>query len=64
MDSEEARRKAEELKGKAKEEAGEATGSTQWQAEGKYEQASSALKRAGRRVRDALTGESSSSGNG
>jgi uncharacterized protein YjbJ (UPF0337 family) len=57
--------KAEELKGKAKEAVGRATGNEQWQAEGVAEQVSSGLKQAGekakdaaRKVKDTLTGES------
>lgn len=47
-----AARKAEELKGRAKEKVGEATGNEQWQAEGKAEQAKSNLKQAGEKVKD------------
>ncbi|MBN9742500.1 CsbD family protein [Amycolatopsis sp. A1MSW2902] len=48
--------KAEELKGKAKEALGNATGNEQWQAEGKAEQAKGALKQAGEKVKDAAKG--------
>lgn len=49
--------KAEELKGKAKEKAGEATGNEQWQVEGKAEQTKSDLKQAGEKAKDALTND-------
>lgn len=48
--------KAEELKGKAKEALGNATGNEQWQAEGKAEKAKGALKQAGEKVKDAAKG--------
>jgi uncharacterized protein YjbJ (UPF0337 family) len=46
--------KAEELKGAAKEAAGDATDNQQWQAEGKAEKASGAVKQAGDKVKDAV----------
>ncbi|AHH97944.1 CsbD family protein [Kutzneria viridogrisea] len=46
--------KAEELKGKAKEAAGNATGNEQLQAEGKADQAAGGLKQAGEKVKDAV----------
>jgi uncharacterized protein YjbJ (UPF0337 family) len=55
--SDEAEHKGEELKGKAKEKLGEATGNEQWQAEGKAEQTKSELKQAGEKVKDALTSD-------
>lgn len=54
-----ARNKAEELKGQAKEKAGEVTGNEQWQAEGKAEQTKSSLKQAGEKIKDAVTGKKS-----
>jgi uncharacterized protein YjbJ (UPF0337 family) len=45
--------KAEELKGRAKEALGDATGNEQWQAEGKAEQGKANLKQAGDKVKDA-----------
>ncbi|WP_370949394.1 CsbD family protein [Amycolatopsis sp. cg5] len=48
--------KAEELKGKAKEAVGDATGNEQWQAEGKADQAKGSLKQAGEKVKDAIKG--------
>jgi len=51
-----AENKAEELKGKAKEAVGDATGNEQWQAEGKAEQAKGSLKQAGEKVKDAIKG--------
>ncbi|WP_047871879.1 CsbD family protein [Nocardiopsis sp. RV163] len=50
-----ARNKADELKGKAKEKLGEATDNQQWQAEGKAEKNTSKLKQAGEKAKDALT---------
>jgi uncharacterized protein YjbJ (UPF0337 family) len=44
--------KAEELKGKAKEAVGDATGNEQWQAEGKADQAKGNLKQAAEKVKD------------
>ncbi|GLY46395.1 CsbD family protein [Lentzea sp. NBRC 102530] len=46
--------KAEELKGRAKEAVGDATGNEQWQAEGRAERAKGALKQAGEKVKDAF----------
>jgi uncharacterized protein YjbJ (UPF0337 family) len=46
--------KAEELKGKAKEAVGDATDNQQWQAEGKAEQVSGAVKQAGDKAKDAV----------
>ncbi|MFI5610821.1 CsbD family protein [Amycolatopsis sp. NPDC051903] len=48
--------KADELKGRAKEALGNATGNEQWQAEGKADQAKGALKQAGEKVKDAVDG--------
>ncbi|OXM72589.1 MULTISPECIES: CsbD family protein [Amycolatopsis] len=48
-----ARNKAEELKGKAKEGLGRATGNEQWEAEGKGEQGKADVKQAGEKVKDA-----------
>jgi len=48
--------KGEELKGRAKEAVGDATGNEQWQAEGKAEQAKGALKQAAEKVKDAVKG--------
>ncbi len=48
-----ARNKAEELKGKAKEGLGKATGNEQWEAEGKGEQGKADVKQAGEKVKDA-----------
>ncbi|WP_020658950.1 CsbD family protein [Amycolatopsis benzoatilytica] len=48
--------KAEEMKGKAKEAVGNATGNEQWQGEGKAEQAKGALKQAGDKIKDAVKG--------
>lgn len=45
--------KAEDLKGQGKEHAGKATGDEQLEAEGKGDQASSAVKDAGEKVKDA-----------
>lgn len=44
--------KIEELGGKGKEAAGDATGNEQWQAEGKADQAKGNLKQAGEKVKD------------
>lgn len=49
--------KAEELKGKAKEAVGDATGNEQWQAEGRVEQGKGALKQAAEKVKDAFRGD-------
>jgi uncharacterized protein YjbJ (UPF0337 family) len=49
-----ARNKAEELKGKAKEELGRATDDEELEAEGRTDQASSDLKQAGEKVKDAF----------
>ncbi|SDP93195.1 CsbD family protein [Lentzea jiangxiensis] len=46
--------KAEELKGRAKEAVGDATGNEQWQAEGRAERAKGSLKQAGEKVKDAF----------
>ena len=46
--------KAEELKGRAKEAVGDATGNEQWQAEGKSDQAKGSLKQAGEKIKDAF----------
>ena len=46
--------KAEELKGKAKESAGDATGNEKLQAEGMLDQAKANLKQAGEKAKDAL----------
>ncbi|MEV4602818.1 CsbD family protein [Amycolatopsis sp. NPDC049253] len=51
-----AENKAEELKGRAKEAVGDATGNEQWQAEGKAEQGKSNLKQAAEKVKDAVKG--------
>ncbi|MEV6901214.1 CsbD family protein [Amycolatopsis sp. NPDC051372] len=51
-----AENKAEELKGRAKEAVGDATGNEQWQAEGKSEQGKSNLKQAADKVKDAVKG--------
>ena len=48
--------KGEELKGRAKEAVGDATGNEQWQAEGKADQAKGALKQAGEKIKDAVKG--------
>ncbi|NKQ51843.1 CsbD family protein [Amycolatopsis sp. K13G38] len=48
--------KAEELKGRAKEAAGDATGNEQWQAEGKGDQAKGNIKQAGEKIKDAAKG--------
>ena len=46
--------KVEELGGKAKEAAGNATDNEQWQAEGRAEQGKAGLKQAGEKVKDAV----------
>jgi uncharacterized protein YjbJ (UPF0337 family) len=46
--------KMDELKGKAKEKAGDSTDNEQWQAEGKVEEAKGDLKQAGEKVKDAF----------
>ncbi|MEU5695630.1 CsbD family protein [Actinosynnema sp. NPDC020468] len=46
--------KAEELKGRAKEAVGDATGNEQWQAEGRAEQTKGSLKQAAEKVKDAF----------
>jgi uncharacterized protein YjbJ (UPF0337 family) len=46
--------KGEELKGRAKEALGDATGNEQWQAEGKAERAKGSLKQAAEKVKDAF----------
>jgi uncharacterized protein YjbJ (UPF0337 family) len=56
-ESDKAENKGEELKGKFKEKAGEATGNEQLQAEGKAEQVKGNLKQAGEKVKDALVGD-------
>jgi uncharacterized protein YjbJ (UPF0337 family) len=48
--------KAEELKGRAKQAVGDATGNEQWQAEGRAEQAKGSLKQAAEKVKDAFRG--------
>jgi uncharacterized protein YjbJ (UPF0337 family) len=48
--------KGEELKGRAKEAVGDATGNEQWQAEGKSDQAKGSLKQAADKVKDAVKG--------
>lgn len=49
-----AEHKAEELKGRAKEKAGDVTGNEQWQAEGKVEQSKGSLKQAADKLKDAF----------
>jgi uncharacterized protein YjbJ (UPF0337 family) len=49
-----ARNKVTEMKGKAKEAAGQATGNEQLEAEGKTDQAKGNLKQAGEKVKDAF----------
>ena len=49
--------KAEELKGKAKESYGDATGDDKVKAEGILDQGKANLKQAGEKVKDALTGD-------
>lgn len=51
-----AENKVEELKGKAKEAVGDATGNEQWQAEGKTEQGKANVKQAGEKIKDAVKG--------
>jgi uncharacterized protein YjbJ (UPF0337 family) len=46
--------KAEEMKGRAKEAAGDATDNEQWQAEGRAERAKADIKQAGEKVKDAF----------
>jgi uncharacterized protein YjbJ (UPF0337 family) len=46
--------KAEELKGRAKEAVGDATGNEQWQAEGRAERAKGDIKQAAEKVKDAF----------
>lgn len=48
-----AQNKAEELKGKAKEGLGKATGNEQWEAEGKGDQSKADVKQAGEKIKDA-----------
>lgn len=45
--------KADELKGRAKEGLGDATGNEQWQAEGRADQGKSQIKQAGEKIKDA-----------
>jgi uncharacterized protein YjbJ (UPF0337 family) len=47
--------KAEDLKGKVKEAAGKATGNERLEGEGKSDQAKSAVKGAGEKIKDAAT---------
>jgi uncharacterized protein YjbJ (UPF0337 family) len=49
-----ARNKVTEMKGKAKEAAGQATGNEQLEAEGKADQAKGNIKQAGEKVKDAF----------
>ncbi|MFL6073875.1 MAG: CsbD family protein [Mycobacteriales bacterium] len=49
-----ARNKAEEVKGRAKEELGDATGNEQWQAEGHASRSKGSLKQAAEKVKDAF----------
>jgi uncharacterized protein YjbJ (UPF0337 family) len=49
-----ARNKAEELKGKAKEEIGKATDDEELEAQGRVDQAESDLRQAGEKVKDAF----------
>ena len=49
-----AKNKAQELKGRAKQQAGEATGDEDLQAEGQADQAKGSLKNAGEKVKDAF----------
>ncbi|ONF70816.1 CsbD family protein [Amycolatopsis keratiniphila] len=51
-----AENKIDELKGKAKEAAGNATDNEQWQAEGKAEQGKANVRQAGEKVKDAVKG--------
>ncbi|GGP84558.1 CsbD family protein [Saccharothrix coeruleofusca] len=46
--------KAEELRGRAKEAVGDATGNEQWQTEGRVERGTGALKQAAEKVKDAF----------
>jgi uncharacterized protein YjbJ (UPF0337 family) len=46
--------KGEELRGKAKEAAGDATDNEQWKAEGQADQTKSNLKQAGEKIKDAF----------
>ncbi|GAA3356580.1 MULTISPECIES: CsbD family protein [Saccharopolyspora] len=55
-DEDKAQHKAEELKGQAKEKAGDVTGNEQWQAEGKADQAKGGFKQAVEKVKDAVKG--------
>jgi uncharacterized protein YjbJ (UPF0337 family) len=48
---------AEDLKGRAKEAAGDLTGNERLQAEGEVDQGSAKLKKVGQDVKDALTGD-------
>jgi uncharacterized protein YjbJ (UPF0337 family) len=48
-----AENKSDELKGKAKEAVGDATGNEQWQAEGKTDQAKGNLGQAAEKIKDA-----------
>jgi uncharacterized protein YjbJ (UPF0337 family) len=50
-----ANNKAEELKGEAKEKAGQATGNEQLEAEGQVDKTKGNLKQAGEKVKDAFT---------
>lgn len=50
-----AKKKAEELKGKAKKKIGEATGTEQLEAEGKGKEVKGDLEQAGEKVKDAFT---------
>ena len=52
-----AENKFNEVKGKAKEGLGKATGNEQWQVEGKAEQTTAKFKQAGEKVKDALTSD-------
>ncbi|GAB2772937.1 CsbD family protein [Amycolatopsis magusensis] len=54
--SDKAENKTDELKGKAKEAVGDATGNEQWQAEGKAEQGKANVKQAGEKLKDAVKG--------
>ncbi|WP_150238046.1 CsbD family protein [Nocardiopsis quinghaiensis] len=51
-----ARNKADEFSGKAKEGFGKVTDNEQWQAEGKAQKKTSKLKQAGEKIKDTLTG--------
>jgi uncharacterized protein YjbJ (UPF0337 family) len=48
------RNKGEEIRGRAKEATGDATGNEQWQAEGRAEQIKGNLKQAAEKVKDAF----------